>query len=167
MHDLLTFIAVLAVFVLAYAVSIRALKFPNVSPSWSLIINIIYEPYWTTFGELFEHDGNGTLLWIIFNSIDDLIRLTHNLIIIILLQSLMETLLKTVPTMRHSTVVILTHTLDVLKTRGWLWCCWHSIYWWQTSSCWISLLPCSRAYDFKKSGHWQYIKEHFLCVCYV
>ena len=61
LKDLLSFLVILLVFVLAYAVTVRSLKYPNVSPSWRLIIDIIYEPTWNIFGELFENDGESKL----------------------------------------------------------------------------------------------------------
>ena len=52
---------VLAVFVIGYGVVVRALKYPNEVLSLNKCLNILYEPYWNIFGELFENDGKCTL----------------------------------------------------------------------------------------------------------
>ena len=59
MGELAKFLVVLCLFTLPYGVTVRALKYPNVAASWSLIPNILYIPYWNMFGELFVQDGRG------------------------------------------------------------------------------------------------------------
>ena len=65
MKDLGKFLSVLIVFMLAYSVSVHSLKFPNVAPTASVILDIIYEPYWNIFGEMFENDGESNICLVI------------------------------------------------------------------------------------------------------
>ena len=53
------FLLVVVVFIIAYAVPVHALNYPNVVPSWEVIVNIFYQPYWNIYGELFEEDATG------------------------------------------------------------------------------------------------------------
>ncbi|CAH1793997.1 unnamed protein product, partial [Owenia fusiformis] len=50
--DLLFFIAILLVFILAYGVASQALRYPNAPVSWNLLKDIVYLPYWQMYGEL-------------------------------------------------------------------------------------------------------------------
>ena len=59
LKDLLFFIAILVVVILAYGVASQALRYPNSEPSWSLLLNIFYLPYWQMYGELFLEDVEG------------------------------------------------------------------------------------------------------------
>ena len=43
----------LLVFMVSHGVAFRSLNKPNSEPSWGLFIDVIYEPYWTIFGETF------------------------------------------------------------------------------------------------------------------
>ncbi|XP_070180370.1 transient receptor potential cation channel subfamily M member-like 2 [Littorina saxatilis] len=51
--DMFLFLAVLVVFVIGFGVAYHANMFPNSPPEWSVVVNILYYPYFQIFGELF------------------------------------------------------------------------------------------------------------------
>ena len=65
LKDLFQFMLILAVFIISFGVAFQALLDPNKPPSWNLLVNIIWRPYWQMYGELFledSTDGMGTAL---------------------------------------------------------------------------------------------------------
>ena len=54
------FLCILVIFILSYGVASQALLYPNSEPSWSLLNDIIYKPYWQMYGELFLEELEGT-----------------------------------------------------------------------------------------------------------
>ncbi len=58
--DLLFFLVILAVFVFAYGVSAQALLYPNTPPNWNILKNVVYQPYFQMYGELFLETLEGT-----------------------------------------------------------------------------------------------------------
>ena len=58
--DLLFFISILIVFILAYGVVAQALRYPNSKADWVLLKDVVYMPYWQMYGELFLEDLEGT-----------------------------------------------------------------------------------------------------------
>ena len=59
MYDLMFFICILFVFILAYGVVAQALRFPNSNATYKLFIDVIYLPYWQIYGELFLDELEG------------------------------------------------------------------------------------------------------------
>ena len=60
MNDVVFFLCIYGVFVMAYGTLNQALRFPESKPSWTLLKNIVYQPYWQTYGELsLEHVEGG------------------------------------------------------------------------------------------------------------
>lgn len=59
--DLLFFVAILIVFILAYGVASHALRFPNAPVSWRLLKDVVYLPYWQMYGELFLENVEGNV----------------------------------------------------------------------------------------------------------
>ena len=57
--DLLFFICILIVFILAYGVVAQALSFPNADFTPKLIVDAIYYPYWQIYGEIFMEQIEG------------------------------------------------------------------------------------------------------------
>ncbi|XP_041370086.1 transient receptor potential cation channel subfamily M member 1-like isoform X2 [Gigantopelta aegis] len=53
LEELISFIMVLAIFLLAYGVSSQGLLYPQRTPSWIIVKDILYYPYWQLYGELF------------------------------------------------------------------------------------------------------------------
>ncbi|KAK3094835.1 hypothetical protein FSP39_006870 [Pinctada imbricata] len=51
--ELRMFLLVLVVFLLAYGVAAQALMFTEREPSWQILKDVIYYPYWQLYGELF------------------------------------------------------------------------------------------------------------------
>ena len=59
--DILFFVCILLVFIAAYGIASQALRFPNAEPSWSLLKDVVYKPYWQMYGELFLQEIEGTI----------------------------------------------------------------------------------------------------------
>ena len=57
--DLMFFVAILVVFVLAYGVASQALRYPNSPLSFTLLKDVVYKPYWQMYGELFLDELEG------------------------------------------------------------------------------------------------------------
>ena len=57
--DLMFFVCIFAVFLLAYGIAAQALRYPNTELTWSLFVDVIYMPYWQMYGELFLEDLHG------------------------------------------------------------------------------------------------------------
>ncbi|XP_033755589.1 transient receptor potential cation channel subfamily M member-like 2 isoform X2 [Pecten maximus] len=57
--DLMFFFAILAVFVLSFGIAYQANLFPNDPPSWRLLKQVVYLPYWQMYGELFLENVEG------------------------------------------------------------------------------------------------------------
>jgi hypothetical protein len=57
--DLAFFLLIFLVFMLSYGVAKHALLHPNSEPNWLLLRNVIYEPYWNVYGELFLEELQG------------------------------------------------------------------------------------------------------------
>jgi len=58
--DILFFVCILLVFMLAYGIATQALRYPNAEPSWKLFKDVVYKPYWQMYGELFLEEVEGT-----------------------------------------------------------------------------------------------------------
>ncbi|XP_021378399.1 transient receptor potential cation channel subfamily M member 1-like isoform X2 [Mizuhopecten yessoensis] len=58
MAELKMFVMVLLVFLLAYGISSQALLYKQRRPSWSILKDMFYFPYWQLFGEIFLDDLN-------------------------------------------------------------------------------------------------------------
>ncbi|XP_069123673.1 transient receptor potential cation channel subfamily M member-like 2 isoform X2 [Argopecten irradians] len=57
--DLMFFFAILAVFVLSFGIAYQANLFPNDPPTWTLLKQVVYLPYWQMYGELFLENMEG------------------------------------------------------------------------------------------------------------
>ena len=65
LKDLKHFILILLVFIISFGAAFQAILDPNKPPSWGLLVDILWRPYWQMFGELFIDDattGMGRLL---------------------------------------------------------------------------------------------------------
>ncbi|XP_033756465.1 transient receptor potential cation channel subfamily M member-like 2 isoform X1 [Pecten maximus] len=58
MAELKMFVMVLLVFLLAYGISSQALLYKQRRPSWNILKDVFYFPYWQLFGEIFLDDLN-------------------------------------------------------------------------------------------------------------
>ncbi|XP_059161260.1 transient receptor potential cation channel subfamily M member-like 2 isoform X2 [Physella acuta] len=58
-QDLLLFIAILAVFVVSYAIASEAILYPNTELTWRLLFQLPRRAYWNIYGELFLDDIEG------------------------------------------------------------------------------------------------------------
>ncbi|KAH3791305.1 hypothetical protein DPMN_144788, partial [Dreissena polymorpha] len=69
-QDLMYFLVIMAVFLLAYAIASCSILYPNAPLTWKTARQITWKPYWHLYGELFLEDmedstdcGNDTSLW--------------------------------------------------------------------------------------------------------
>jgi hypothetical protein len=53
------FFLILLVFVLSFGVAYHANMFPRSPASWSILVNVLYFPYFQMYGELFLEDLKG------------------------------------------------------------------------------------------------------------
>ncbi|KAK6180329.1 hypothetical protein SNE40_012504 [Patella caerulea] len=58
-QDLMSFVVILAVFIMAYAVATEAILYPNTELSWKMIYHVPRKAYWQIYGELFLEDIEG------------------------------------------------------------------------------------------------------------
>ena len=54
--DMLYFLVIMVVFLLAYGVAQQAILFPKQEATWNIISMILFRPYFQTYGELFITD---------------------------------------------------------------------------------------------------------------
>jgi hypothetical protein len=58
-HDVSAFVGVFVVFLFSYGIAVQAILFPFQEPSWQMLINVVYQPFFHIYGQLFlEHYGN-------------------------------------------------------------------------------------------------------------
>ncbi|KAK7112164.1 hypothetical protein V1264_011657 [Littorina saxatilis] len=57
--DLMFFFFILLVFVVSFGVAYHANMFPQAPPSWSILVNVLYFPYFQMYGELFLENLKG------------------------------------------------------------------------------------------------------------
>ena len=53
MYDVFAFVGILLVFLVSYGVAVQTLLFPFEEPSWHLLVNVLYEPFFLIYGRLF------------------------------------------------------------------------------------------------------------------
>ena len=53
LDELRMFVMVMLVFLLAYGVSSQGLLYSVRTPSWTILKDVIYFPYWQLYGEIF------------------------------------------------------------------------------------------------------------------
>lgn len=49
--DLMFFLLLLAVFLVAYGIAQQALLYPNSTKSWSILLGVFYDPYFSIYGD--------------------------------------------------------------------------------------------------------------------
>jgi transient receptor potential cation channel subfamily M protein 3 len=55
-HDVSAFVGVFVVFLFSYGIAVQAILFPFQEPSWQMLINVVYQPFFHIYGQLFlEH----------------------------------------------------------------------------------------------------------------
>ena len=50
--DVVFFLCLSSLFMLAYGISVHAIRFPNTGLTWELMGDVVYMPYWQMYGEL-------------------------------------------------------------------------------------------------------------------
>ncbi|XP_067687429.1 transient receptor potential cation channel subfamily M member-like 2 [Haliotis asinina] len=58
--DLMSFVVILMVFIVAYAIASEAILYPNQELTWELMYRLPRKAYWTIYGELFLEEIEGT-----------------------------------------------------------------------------------------------------------
>ena len=61
MKDLLQFVLILAVFIISFGIAFQALLDPNKPSSWSLLVDVLWRPYWQMYGEMYLDDTMGEM----------------------------------------------------------------------------------------------------------
>ncbi|XP_013384358.1 transient receptor potential cation channel subfamily M member 2 isoform X1 [Lingula anatina] len=59
--DVIFFVMILLVFLLAYGVAVQALLYPNHKRDWSILKDVVYIPYWQMYGDLFLDETSGKI----------------------------------------------------------------------------------------------------------
>jgi len=52
MTDLAFFLLLFAVFLLSYGIAAQALMYPNSAPTWDVLVNVLYDPYFNIYGNM-------------------------------------------------------------------------------------------------------------------
>lgn len=52
-------VVIMAVVLLSYGVPRQAILYPYEGPSWTLARNIVFQPYWMMFGEVYAYEIDG------------------------------------------------------------------------------------------------------------
>lgn len=54
-------VVIMAVILVSYGVPRKAILYPNEEPSWTLAKDVVFQPYWMMYGEVYayEIDGKG------------------------------------------------------------------------------------------------------------
>jgi hypothetical protein len=61
-YDLAFFLLLLAVFLFAFGIAAQALVYPNAEPTWNILFNVVYQPYFDIYGLLNPDDFLGKCL---------------------------------------------------------------------------------------------------------
>lgn len=56
MADLFQYMFIISVFIISFGIAFQALLDPNKPVSWSLLVDILWRPYWQMYGELYLED---------------------------------------------------------------------------------------------------------------
>ena len=56
--DLVIFFVILSVFLISFGIAFQSILGPNQPPSWNLLADLLWRPYWQMFGELFVEDSD-------------------------------------------------------------------------------------------------------------
>lgn len=59
--DMLYFLLIMVIFLLAYGVAQQAILYPNETASWSMVSRVFFRPYFQVYGELFFVDAPDTI----------------------------------------------------------------------------------------------------------
>lgn len=55
-------VVIMAVVLLSYGVPRKAILYPNEDPSWTLAKDVVFQPYWMMYGEVYAYEIDGKLL---------------------------------------------------------------------------------------------------------
>ncbi|KAL1007574.1 hypothetical protein UPYG_G00088560 [Umbra pygmaea] len=51
-------VVIMAVVLLSYGVPRKAILYPNEDPSWRLLVDVVFQPYWMMYGEVYAYEIN-------------------------------------------------------------------------------------------------------------
>lgn len=61
-------VVMMAIVLLSFGVSRKAILSPSEEPSWSLARDVVFQPYWMIYGEVYAGEINGECFIITFKS---------------------------------------------------------------------------------------------------
>ncbi|XP_077970789.1 transient receptor potential cation channel subfamily M member 2-like isoform X2 [Styela clava] len=117
--DLLTFLFILTVFLLAYGVASQALLYPNETDVAQIIVGIIYKPYWQIYGELFldEINYNPNLGSLTCNNTDNgLPRCPHESVVVPILSAVYLFFANIL--LLNLLIAMFSYTFDKVQSQG-------------------------------------------------
>lgn len=53
-------VVIMVVVLVTYGVPRKAILYPNSTPHWSLIVDVVFQPYWMMYGEVYAYEIDGT-----------------------------------------------------------------------------------------------------------
>ena len=53
---MIQFFVILSVFLLSFGIAFQCILEPGEKPSWNLLVDLLWRPYWQMYGELFIDD---------------------------------------------------------------------------------------------------------------
>lgn len=53
-------VVIMSVVLLSYGVPRKAILYPNEEPSWTLAKDVVFQPYWMMYGEVYAYEIDGT-----------------------------------------------------------------------------------------------------------
>ena len=52
-------VVIMAIVLLSYGVPRKAILYPNEEPSWTLAKDVVFQPYWMMYGEVYAYEIDG------------------------------------------------------------------------------------------------------------
>lgn len=53
-------VVIMLVVLVTYGVPRKAILYPDSTPQWSLIVDVVFQPYWMMYGEVYAYEIDGT-----------------------------------------------------------------------------------------------------------
>lgn len=53
-------VVIMLVVLVTYGVPRKAILYPHSEPQWSLIVDVVFQPYWMMYGEVYAYEIDGT-----------------------------------------------------------------------------------------------------------
>lgn len=52
-------VVIMAIVLLSYGVPRKAILYPHEEPSWTLVKDVVFQPYWMMYGEVYAYEIDG------------------------------------------------------------------------------------------------------------